>query len=229
MWRGFTKDSCPGAQASCQVLTLGPKTCSLFALFTTRFPSTTFRFHGTTNARLAERREKTNPLEEKDLSWKKANSMWCAYKWWNPWSKDSPGTRQRTKLGSRPVSKLLVCQAMQSKHSLSTSFPFSSASVKSTEFGRRWESAIHPKARKKVASPSIQQEWQEGAGGMLLLAAAHETALLSQLEKALPICQDPPDAPQAPTHQLFQPQQTLLLTLKVAQPKTFIQSSNYFQ
>lgn len=29
--------------------------------------------------------------------------------------------------------------------------------------------------------------WEEGAGGLLLLAAAHETALLSQMEKALPM------------------------------------------
>jgi len=59
----------------------------------------------------------------------------------------------------------------------------------------------------------MKQEWQAGAGGLLLLAAANETALLSQLEGVLPICQNSPHTPQTPTHQLFQPQQALLLTL----------------
>jgi len=59
----------------------------------------------------------------------------------------------------------------------------------------------------------MEQDWQEGVGGLLLLAAAHETALLSQLQGALPTHQDIPDVPQASTRQLFQPQHSLLLTL----------------
>ena len=47
----------------------------------------------------------------------------------------------------------------------------------------------------------------------MLLAAAHETALLSQLQGALPTRQDTPNVPQASTRQLFQPQHSLLLTL----------------
>jgi hypothetical protein len=54
-----------------------------------------------------------------------------------------------------------------------------------------------------VSSSSREPEWQEGAGALLLLAAAHETDLLSQLERALPMKQQ----------QLFQPQLRLLLTL----------------
>lgn len=48
---------------------------------------------------------------------------------------------------------------------------------------------------------------------MLLLAAAHETGLLSQLEAALPTQQDGPDPPRPPRGRLFQSQRSLLLTL----------------
>lgn len=51
------------------------------------------------------------------------------------------------------------------------------------------------------------REWQEGAGGFLLLAAAQETALLSQLEEVLPMkprCLREPEP---------SPQRSLLLTL----------------
>jgi hypothetical protein len=37
----------------------------------------------------------------------------------------------------------------------------------------------------KVESTSVQSEWQEGAGSLLLLAAAQQTDLLPSLEKAL--------------------------------------------
>lgn len=49
--------------------------------------------------------------------------------------------------------------------------------------------------RKKLLSPvsSSEQPGQEGAGGLLLVAAANETRLLSYLEEALP-------AAPAPTH-----------------------------
>jgi hypothetical protein len=49
--------------------------------------------------------------------------------------------------------------------------------------------------------------WEEGAGGLLLLAAAHETALLSQMEEALPM---KPRSLRAPDPS---PQRSLLLTL----------------
>jgi len=64
-----------------------------------------------------------------------------------------------------------------------------------------------------VTSPIEESEWQEGAGGLLLLAAAHETNLLSQLEAVLPAKQRSSDMPQFSSQRLFDPQQTLLLTL----------------
>ncbi len=64
-----------------------------------------------------------------------------------------------------------------------------------------------------MRQPAREQEWQEGAGGLLLLAAAHETALLSQLEAAVLASQDNPKVPQPPAQRLSQPQRTLLLTL----------------
>jgi len=47
----------------------------------------------------------------------------------------------------------------------------------------------------------------------LLLAATHETALLSQLEAALLTSQESPEGPQSPARRLSQPQLNLLLTL----------------
>ena len=38
-----------------------------------------------------------------------------------------------------------------------------------------------------MSSPDGEPEWQEGAGGLLLLAAFYETNLLSQLEEVLPM------------------------------------------
>jgi hypothetical protein len=69
------------------------------------------------------------------------------------------------------------------------------------------------KREKKVSHPDRGQEWLEGAGGLLLLAATQETALLSQLETALLASQDSPKGPQSSTHHLSQPQRRLLLTL----------------
>jgi hypothetical protein len=64
-----------------------------------------------------------------------------------------------------------------------------------------------------VSQPRGEPEWQEGAGGLLLLASAHETALLSQLEEALPMKQQISCVSQFSPHQLFPPQRSLLLTL----------------
>jgi hypothetical protein len=64
-----------------------------------------------------------------------------------------------------------------------------------------------------VSSPDGKPEWQEGAGGLLLLAAAHETHLLSQLEEVLPMKRASSSAPQPSPHRLFPPQRSLLLTL----------------
>jgi len=64
-----------------------------------------------------------------------------------------------------------------------------------------------------VISPKSEPEWQEGAVGLLLLAAAHETELLSQLEEALPMKQQHTTAPGPAPQHLFHPQLRLLLTL----------------
>ena len=65
--------------------------------------------------------------------------------------------------------------------------------------------------QKKLNSPIM--EWQEGAGGLLLLAAAHETALLSQLEDVLPMKQPSSAVSQPSPQRLFHPHRRLLLTL----------------
>src|SRR6266566_4804715 len=51
------------------------------------------------------------------------------------------------------------------------------------------------------------------AGGLLLLAAAHETALLSQLEDVLPMKQQSSSVSRPSPPRLFHPQRSLLLTL----------------
>jgi len=66
---------------------------------------------------------------------------------------------------------------------------------------------------KKLNDPATKQEWQEGAGGLLLLAAANATHLLSQLEAALPANPCSSGMPQSSSQRLFDPQQALLLTL----------------
>jgi hypothetical protein len=65
--------------------------------------------------------------------------------------------------------------------------------------------------QKKLNSPIM--EWQEGAGGLLLLAAAHETALLSQLEDVLRMKQPSSAVSQPSPQRLFHPHRRLLLTL----------------
>jgi hypothetical protein len=64
-----------------------------------------------------------------------------------------------------------------------------------------------------VSSSPREQEWQEGAGALLLLAAARETDLLPQLERALPMKQEPATIQEPAPQPLFQPQLRLLLTL----------------
>jgi hypothetical protein len=64
-----------------------------------------------------------------------------------------------------------------------------------------------------VSSSTREQEWQEGAGALLLLAAANATDLLSQLEVALPMKQQHATDQEPTPQQLFQPQLRLLLTL----------------
>ena len=64
-----------------------------------------------------------------------------------------------------------------------------------------------------MTSPIKETEWQEGAGGLLLLAAIHETALLSQLEEALPMKPHSSCVPKPSPHRRFLPRGSLLLTL----------------
>ncbi len=65
--------------------------------------------------------------------------------------------------------------------------------------------------QKKLNSPIM--EWQEGAGGLLLLAAANATALLSQLEDVLPMKQPSSAVSQPSPQRLCHPHRRLLLTL----------------
>jgi hypothetical protein len=58
-----------------------------------------------------------------------------------------------------------------------------------------------------------EQEWQEGAGALLFLAAANATDLLSQLEGALPMKQQYAAVQEPALQHLLQPQLRLLLTL----------------
>ncbi len=64
-----------------------------------------------------------------------------------------------------------------------------------------------------MTGPSGKREWQEGAGGLLLLAAAHETALLCRLEEALPMKQQSSSVSQPSPQRHLHPQRGLLLTL----------------
>jgi hypothetical protein len=64
-----------------------------------------------------------------------------------------------------------------------------------------------------VTSPAGELKWQEGAGGLLLLAAAHETALLSQLEAVLPMTPHSLGVSEPSPRRLFYPRRSLLLTL----------------
>jgi hypothetical protein len=96
---------------------------------------------------------------------------------------------------------------------LPSGFPSPLASARSIGLELLWESAIRLNGQKKLHDPSSEQKWQEGAGGLLLLAATHETALFSQLEEALPMKQDNSPVPKRSLHRLFPPHQSLVLTL----------------
>jgi hypothetical protein len=64
-----------------------------------------------------------------------------------------------------------------------------------------------------VTSPRGERERQAGAGGFLLLAAAHETGLLSHLEAVLPRKQPCSQASHPAPQRFVHPQRNLLLTL----------------
>jgi hypothetical protein len=92
-------------------------------------------------------------------------------------------------------------------------FPSPLASARSIGLELLWESAIRLNGQKKLNDLSSEQKWQEGAGGLLLLAAANETALFSQLEEALPMKQHSSLVLKRSLHRLFPLHQSLLLTL----------------
>jgi transposase len=70
-----------------------------------------------------------------------------------------------------------------------------------------------PEAREKKQAPSqpVEPTWQEGAGSLLLLAAAHKTGLLEALECAMPVAQAMPSSRLA--HSTSASRRWLLLTL----------------
>jgi hypothetical protein len=55
-------------------------------------------------------------------------------------------------------------------------------------FEQRMDGATQPAMRKKISAGG-DEKVQEGAGGLLLLATAHETGLLSDLETAIASCE----------------------------------------
>jgi hypothetical protein len=62
-----------------------------------------------------------------------------------------------------------------------------------------------------VSSPPPEPPWQEGAGSLLLLAAAHETGLLEALERAMPVGRAAPTSRLA--HSTSASRRRLVLTL----------------
>jgi hypothetical protein len=64
-----------------------------------------------------------------------------------------------------------------------------------------------------VSSSPREQQWQDGAGGLLLLVAAHATGLLSQWEGALPPKQHQATVQELAQQRSSQPHLRLLLTL----------------
>lgn len=65
--------------------------------------------------------------------------------------------------------------------------------------------------KKQAPLLSTEPTWQEGAGNLLLLAAAHETGLLAALERAVPVGQAMPSSRLA--HSTSASRRRLLLTL----------------
>jgi len=60
-------------------------------------------------------------------------------------------------------------------------------------------------------SPTSERDWQDGAGGLLLVAAVHETGLLAHLETAIAPCLTQTSHPQLSPS--LRSQRSLLLTL----------------
>src|SRR6266852_3075188 len=88
---------------------------------------------------------------------------------------------------SRGVRRDPRSQAASYKESCKSSWECRSASVTSMQCARRMAGATQPLRRGKN-HPVAEANVQEGAGGLLLLAAANETGLLCQLETALASC-----------------------------------------
>lgn len=90
-----------------------------------------------------------------------------------------------------------------------------SVSVNSTASGLPTASAAVDGGKKQAAVPteasSPEPTWQEGAGNLLLLAAAHETGLLEQLEEAMPLASS--TCPARLAHSTHASRERLLLTL----------------
>src|SRR5438128_12117826 len=57
-------------------------------------------------------------------------------------------------------------------------------------FEQRMDGATQPAKREKNQG-GVETHVEEGAGGLVLLAAAHETGLLGDLERALASCEPP--------------------------------------
>src|SRR6266567_1039483 len=87
--------------------------------------------------------------------------------------------------GVRPPGR---SQAASYKESCKSSWECGSASVISMPSEQPMGGATQPPRRKKNHG-AVEANLQEGAGGLLLLAAAHETGLLGDLETAIASCE----------------------------------------
>src|SRR5262245_39046588 len=88
---------------------------------------------------------------------------------------------------SRAVRQPRRYQAASFKENCKSSWGCLSALVTSMRFASRMAGTTQPLRREKN-HPTAEANVREGAGGLLLLAGANETGLLSQLETALASC-----------------------------------------
>jgi hypothetical protein len=89
-----------------------------------------------------------------------------------------------------PVVPRLALQAVWCRRAYKNGSASKSVSAISTRFvlASAWEGAPKRRGKKREASPAAEPQWQEGAGGLLLVAAAQETGLLSSMETAVSAC-----------------------------------------
>ena len=102
-----------------------------------------------------------------------------------------PRCTSPSKRGWKPgVMRSQACQAPRCRKSCTPTSGCWSASPISIVSVRHmaWKGNPHGWEKNHGPSSAPEQSWQDGAGGLLLVAAAHETGLLAQLETAIAPC-----------------------------------------